>query len=131
MEDKLKYRIINALRQVSRWVPAKAEAKKRAMVRVQIGTTKKGKPKYRRFFKCAKCLGLFNSDEVHADHYSPAIDPVRGFQGWNEYIDRLFCSTDGYQILCVADHKAKSLEENQIRKLHRKPRKKKKKSKTV
>lgn len=125
MDDVTKKRVINALRQVSRWMPSKAEARKRAQYRVQIGLTKKGKPKYRIFFKCAICGGLFKSEEINVDHKNPAIDPVLGFVDWNTYMNRLFCEYTELQVLCIEHHDIKTKAENEIRKLHRKPRVKK------
>lgn len=126
MDNKTKGRIINALRRVSRWVPAKQEAMRRAQVRLEVGKTKKGKPKYRVFYKCLKCKGLFKREEVNADHISPIINPITGFKDWNEYINNLFCTYEKLQILCIECHKIKTNQEKEIRKLHRKPKKKKK-----
>lgn len=125
MDDATRKRVINALRQVSRWMPSKAEALRRAQVRLQIGETKKGKPKYRIFFRCAKCGGLFKREEINVDHIHPAIDPVLGFIDWNTYFARLFCDYLGLQVLCIEHHDEKTAAEREIRLLHRKPKEKK------
>ena len=52
---------------------------------------------------------------ILADHIDPVV-PVTGFVSWDNVIERLFCERDGFQALCSACHKIKSLEENQLRK---------------
>lgn len=126
MDERVKYRIINALRQVSRFTPMKTEAKRRALMRLEIGKTKAGKPKYRNFYKCAKCKGLFKDDEIHVDHIEPVIDPVEGFRDWNTYMARLFCDYNGLQVLCIPHHEEKTKSENERRKAVKSARKIKK-----
>ena len=50
------------------------------------------------------------------DHINPVVDPVDGHQGWDIYINRLFCETDNLQVLCKKCHDAKTLVEKHIRK---------------
>ncbi len=49
------------------------------------------------------------------DHISPVIDPVRGFVSWDEFINRLFCEEDGFQLLCHECHKHKTADERKVR----------------
>jgi hypothetical protein len=51
---------------------------------------------------------VFPSSEVQADHINPVIDPTVGFVSWDSVIERMFCETDGFQILCKTCHTVKS-----------------------
>lgn len=55
-------------------------------------------------------------DKVYMDHIEPVIDPEKGWQGWDVYIERMFCEEDGYQCLCRSCHDSKTFLENQLRK---------------
>ena len=113
--------VAGALRGVtSRWGPI-AQAKKNARVRrgfylcnackqeipatlpaVYKSGKKKGKP-YRR-------------KNALVDHVRPIVDPVKGFQSWDEFISNLFCELDNLQVLCHECHQKKCQEERQARK---------------
>lgn len=67
-------------------------------------------------YKCATCEGIFGPKQIQLDHITPVIDEEQGFIDWNTYIDRLFCDTEGFQVLCRTCHSAKSFLENEIRK---------------
>lgn len=108
--------LFSGLRRLSYRTPMRAEAMRKARI-------KRGK------YKCAICGGIFGRRQIAVDHISPVVNPLHGFVDWNTYIERLFCSADGLQILCNADkhscHKKKSKEENRLRRLARKDKKKK------
>jgi len=93
---------IGQLRRISyKWPPAYAALKK----------AKRGVDQY----ECAKCKKSFKRKEVQRDHIQSVIDSSDGFLTWDIYISRLFCSVDGYQILCKVCHKKKTLKENKKR----------------
>ena len=50
------------------------------------------------------------------DHVNPVVDPVRGFNGWDEYIARLFVEQDGYRCLCTNCHAEVTAKQRIIRK---------------
>lgn len=50
----------------------------------------------------------------HVDHIEPVIDPEKGFVGWDDLIERMFCEVDGFQILCGDCHAEKTAAENAI-----------------
>jgi hypothetical protein len=52
---------------------------------------------------------------VAIDHISPVVDPEVGFKGWDEYIERMFCEVDGYQLLCPDCHDKKTSDERKVR----------------
>jgi len=92
-----------ALRRASlRW-PPRNEALKRA--RVDRG-----------LYKCAMCEKSFKKTEIHIDHKLPIINPAVGFVGWDDFIDKLFCDVDSFQILCKLDHEVKTMLEDEMRK---------------
>ena len=67
-------------------------------------------------FKCAICSNEFIATDVQVDHIHPVVDPKKGFNTWDEYIDRMFCEVDGYQVLCKPCHKTKTDQEKSERK---------------
>lgn len=95
----------NELRRISKMWKPRGAAKQRA--KVEYG-------KYR----CAQCCEIFRAKDVHLDHKNPVVDPTQGFIDWNTYIERLFCSVDGYQVLCKPCHNKKTAAENVIRRQH-------------
>lgn len=50
------------------------------------------------------------------DHINSVVDVKDGWQGWDEYINRLFCGPDDLLVLCKACHKGVSSEEMNKRK---------------
>lgn len=67
-------------------------------------------------FKCASCSCEFIASDVQVDHINPVVDPKVGFTTWDEYINRMFCEVDGYQVLCKPCHKVKTDREKSERK---------------
>lgn len=79
-------------------------------------------PQRRRCLQSKACLLCGNKKEkLFADHESPVVDPHKGFEDWNVYIQRLF--NGRLQAICGTCHKAKSKEENSQRRASRKARK--------
>lgn len=70
----------------------------------------------RGLYKCNHCGETFGRKEIKIDHIDPVVDPLKGFETWDEYINRMFCQKEGFQILCEKDHNDKSSVEKQIRK---------------
>lgn len=69
-------------------------------------------------FTCAGCGGEFPRSVCSADHIDPVVDPERGFQTWDEYIERMYCEVEGFQILCKGCHDSgKTAEEREKRKI--------------
>jgi hypothetical protein len=66
-------------------------------------------------YKCATCEDLFGPKEVALDHIKPVVDPKVGFTTWDDYIERLFCPMDGFQVICHSCHDAKTLMEDAMR----------------
>lgn len=51
---------------------------------------------------------------IIADHRHPVVDPALGFTTWDDFIERLFVESDGWQAACLACHKMKTQEETDI-----------------
>ena len=66
-------------------------------------------------YKCVGCEGEFTNKEVSVDHKEPVIDPKRGWQGWDSFIERMFCPASGFQILCNVCHYSKTEKERLVR----------------
>jgi len=75
------------------------------------------------FFECAICGRRFPRREVSADHIDPVVDPARGWEGWDIYLERLFCDKEGFQIICSEDHDRKTEKERNVRTKSRRERK--------
>lgn len=101
--------ITSTLRRASyRWF-ARNEAKK--LARVDRG-----------LYKCAMCEGIFKDKDTVIDHIEPVVPftgfpmhPITGEEDWTIFINRLFCDTDGFQILCDPCHDQKTAVEDSIR----------------
>lgn len=107
--------IKGGLRQISmRWGPIN-EAKKKANLR-------------RGIYLCAGCneeiptsirVDGKRKNNIHVDHIKPIVDPTKGWESWDDTIERMFCETDNLQVLCTECHDVKSNEEKAQAKLRR------------
>ncbi len=52
---------------------------------------------------------------VQIDHIIPVVDPAKGFTDWNDYIEKMFCTPEGFQVLCLEHHDLKTKVENSNR----------------
>lgn len=55
---------------------------------------------------------------VFVDHIDPIV-PVSGFEGWDSFVEGLFCEEDKLQVLCKPCHDKKSKEETAERAAYR------------
>jgi hypothetical protein len=101
----LKTRIVAGIRKVWRFSPLRTEVKKRCRVKIGI-------------YRCEKCRKL--TDHVDIDHKEPAVDPVLGWQGYDIFIQRLFCDVSNLQGICLRCHELKSDKESKVRKVNKK-----------
>ena len=101
--------------------PAKWEALEAACVGSLVNQKTGRKAKH---YKCAMCGNLFVAKDVEVDHVTPVVDPATGFTTWDEFIKRLYCSTENLQVLDKECHKEKSASERALRstsKISKKP----------
>jgi len=75
-------------------------------------------PKGGKRYRCCICGESFGIKEVHVDHIDCVIplDKTAESMTWDEIIKRIFCDITNLQVICTADHKIKSKEENLLRK---------------
>lgn len=81
-------------------------------------TEKKINPKTGRLaqhHRCELCGNEFTSKDMEVDHIKPVVDPTKGFQSWDIFIDRLFCEKDNLQAICKPCHTKKSKQEKETR----------------
>jgi hypothetical protein len=116
--------MIGQLRRMSRRYPPIYQVRNEAKETYTI-PSKTGKPMKRVRFTCSICKKQFPNSEIRIDHIDPII-PVTGFplnedgtDDWSTVINRMFCSKDKLQALCITHHDEKSKLENSIRKENR------------
>ena len=66
-------------------------------------------------YTCALCKQVVGNKDIKIDHIEPVVDPALGFQGYDEFIKRLFVELDGYQAICITCHQIKTNNERQRR----------------
>jgi hypothetical protein len=105
MDQKAKSLAIATLRKASlRWKP-------RQCAKVAARTA-------RNCYTCQECRNTFPSRSVQLDHIEPVI-PLDGWNGFDSFIERLFCGEEGFQVLCKECHKERTTIQNAQRKANR------------
>jgi 5-methylcytosine-specific restriction endonuclease McrA len=66
-------------------------------------------------YRCELCQGEFTSTNMEVDHIKPVVDPVKGFESWDKFVDRLFCEKENLQAICKPCHLEKTKKEKAIR----------------
>lgn len=136
MDKKWKGRIINSLRKLSFSYPPRNAIRKQQ----QVGPAT---------FECEHCgVWIYEGSrelsqqleklpqkppnniikaKACLDHKEPVV-PLESFSrgdwDWHEYIERMFCDAEGYQLICKACHDKKTKKEDEIRKKYRQSKKK-------
>jgi len=66
---------------------------------------------------CDKYAGVYEvvKAKIELDHKQEVVEVKKGFCDWNTYIERLYCSPEGYQGLCRSCHAEKSAKEMEER----------------
>lgn len=112
-EGRLKSFITSTIRAGFRRYPPKFEVLKEAQTSKKIN---KKTGRMCQHYLCASCGEEFPSKEVQVDHIKPVVDPKKGFETWDRFIERLFCSKANLQVLCLQCHKEKTQKEKIKRK---------------
>lgn len=97
--------IKSALRSASSRWPPKYECLKNAYTGTKTNSKTGRQAKH---YKCNCCYEEFPGKDVQVDHIQPVIDPFKGFLSWDEVVKRMFCESDGFQVLCKECHKNKT-----------------------
>jgi 5-methylcytosine-specific restriction endonuclease McrA len=66
-------------------------------------------------FRCELCQEEFTAKDMEVDHIKPVVDPKKGFESWDKFIDKLFCEASNLQCVCKPCHKIKTTKEKAIR----------------
>lgn len=113
---RLKGFITSVLRAGARRWPPKFETLSDACIgqKINIKTGRVAK-----HYSCNICKCEFTSKDIEVDHISPVVDPSTGFIDWNTFIDRLYCSKENLQAICLICHKKKSKDERERARLHK------------
>jgi 5-methylcytosine-specific restriction endonuclease McrA len=126
IDAKTKNWIIKILSDMSYKRPEYAAAKNRAKIGTALfrcelcsvemyeGTSQK------RYLEYLEKYPNVRKEKPELDHINPRIDPDIGWQGFDVYIERSWCSAEGLQVLCKACHQSKTLIENKGRVVTRK-----------
>lgn len=70
-------------------------------------------------YKCASCMQLHDRHGIQIDHVEPVV-PLEGWDSWDGYIARMYCTRDKLSVLCKGCHRSKTYLENQLRKQYKK-----------
>jgi len=110
-ESQYRSFIISMLRKGStRWGP-RNEAKKLARHPIKLPNDK-GRLVYHSI--CAMCDNVVPETTASVDHIDPVVDPSIGFRGFDEYIERMYCELEHFQVLCSPCHDNKTAGERNI-----------------
>jgi 5-methylcytosine-specific restriction endonuclease McrA len=112
-EARFRSFVTSALRAASRRWPPKYKALKEAFVGRKVNA-KTGKVAMH--YECAECKKHFVAVDVQVDHIDPVVDPKKGFQTWDKFIERMFVEIEKLQVLCKPCHKIKTDQEKLERK---------------
>lgn len=66
-------------------------------------------------FKCGCCGEEVTAKDIEVDHIEPIVDPTKGFESWDKFVDKLFCESKNLQALCKPCHKKKTASEKVTR----------------
>lgn len=137
IDKKLRNRLIQAARKISYGHPPRKTQKNKQKIDANL-------------FQCSKCGVLCyegtSSDnfekylEQHEnviwekgdmDHIIPVIDPIKGWESFDIFYERLFSPEDNWRYLCKMCHNSKTAEENRFRQNEKLSKIRKKREKKV
>ena len=111
-EGRLKSFITSTIRSGFRRWPEKYEALNKAKVGKKVN---EATGRLAEHYRCAGCLKDFVVKDVQVNHIETVV-PLTGFSSWDDFISRLFCSSEKLNVLCIPCHKKITKEENTMRK---------------
>jgi len=63
------------------------------------------------FRQCQVCGAWVSTSEITVDHIDPVISVEDGFQGWDVFVSRLWCSKENLQRICTPCARVKNNKE--------------------
>lgn len=93
----------------TRWPP-----KYEALNDVKRNVPKDKAVRHRYEYQCAECKDWHKQRNVEVDHITPA-GSLKDFKDLAGFVERVFCSKEGLQVLCKPCHKQKTAEERKKR----------------
>lgn len=72
---------------------------------------------------CKKCKKVVHYKAGQMDHVKPVVDPKKGWEGFDAFVERLLVEERGFQFLCDQCHKEKTRKENEQRSASRRAKK--------
>lgn len=112
-DGRLKSFITSTLRGGFRKYPPKYEVLKEAFWGKKVNS-KTGRMCMH--YTCNSCKKEYPATQVQIDHIEAVVLPEEGFVSWDKFIERLFCSKENLQALCIECHKIKTKLETERRK---------------
>lgn len=105
-----------------RRVFARSELRLSVIAAAIIAHTNSSRVRVKTWVRCNGCRKPIPKSYVVVDHILPVIkiEEHQDQVGWDEFIDRLWCSADNLQVLCEPCHLRKSLDENKLRREYKK-----------
>jgi hypothetical protein len=70
-------------------------------------------------YQCEVCSKWVGSQHIEVDHINSVIDNEIGFENWETFIERLFCSKENLQRICDDCHDKKTQAEREVAKARR------------
>lgn len=67
-------------------------------------------------YLCESCGLIDKKKEMAMDHIEPVVNPYKGWEGFDVFIERLLVPSEGWMRMCHACHSLKTKAENVIRK---------------
>lgn len=106
MDRKTEKFIINLLRRGTLKYPGRREAILRVRKRFKEGKTRKGKTKWKWWYRCEECDYWFRDEsDLEVDH----IEEVGEYKGdLHDYAERMYNFGDNAQAICIKCHRRKT-----------------------
>jgi 5-methylcytosine-specific restriction endonuclease McrA len=95
--------------------PPRVKVKQATYFKLEVGTWKNGKPKFKTMARCPKCLSVVECSDIEIDHLEPRMDVLEPSYSIDDYARRTLCDIKNLQALCKKCHREKSIDENSRR----------------
>lgn len=103
--------VVSLLRRGTMKFPPRNEALRAAKTEKKINASS---GRLAQHYRCAGCKEEFPMSKVCVDHIDPVV-PATGFTTWDDYINRMYCAKENFQVLCKTCHDEKSALEKSSR----------------